>query len=246
MLAVSTRLPATESSRPHIVLTPGSFATSLIWIFWQEELAKLGWTSHASDLRGHGHSTPMDLSRTSLADYVSDIHRVVQTLKQPPIMMGWSMGGLLSMLYSTTYGASACIGMAPTPPANKPNTTFVIEDGEYSGEIHGMTDKPVEDQPLLPDLDLEERRIVLDAISKESRYAMGERMAGAVIGSLPCPLLVVTGADDITWPKDAVVAEWLNPDRYVVDGASHWGLVMNRRAIATAAPVISGWLSDNL
>ncbi len=246
VLAVSTRLSAADSPNPPIVLVPGSFASALIWTYWQDELARLGWISHAIDLRGHGLSTPMDLSKTSVADYVSDVRRVVETLARPPVMMGWSMGGLLSMMYSSTYGAAACIGLAPTPPANRPNTTFVIEDGEYPAYIPGMTDRPVEDQPSLPDLDLEERQTALDAMSRESRYAMGERMAGVVVKSVPCPLLIATGSEDVTWPKDAVVAGWLNPDRHVIEGASHWGLPLNRSAISAAAPVISRWILENL
>ena len=246
MLAVSARFPDKGPNKTPIVLVPGSFASSLVWTYWQEALANLGWSSYAIDLRGHGLSSPTDLSNTTMSDYVSDIQCVVENLGRTPVMMGWSMGGLLSMLYTTTHEAAACVGLEPTTPAKRASPAFRVRAGEYPPRILGMTDRPVDDQPQLPDLDLEERQTALDAISKESRYAMGERKAGVVIKSVPCPLLVAAGANYVTRSKDLVPADWLNPDRHVVKGASHWGLVLNRRAISVTAPVISRWLLENI
>ena len=68
-----------------------------VWTFWQDELARRGWTSHAIDLRGHGASEVGDLGTTGMADYADDVVTLARTLRRPPILIGWSMGGLVTM-----------------------------------------------------------------------------------------------------------------------------------------------------
>ena len=86
------------------------------------------------------------------------------------------------------------------------------------------------------------RQVALASLGKESRYARDERQRGIVIESLPCPLLIVTGADDRQWPRERYRDLWLPADELTVDGASHWGLVLNRRALAALVPAVLAWL----
>jgi hypothetical protein len=86
------------------------------------------------------------------------------------------------------------------------------------------------------------RQVALASLGKESRYARDERQRGIVIESLPCPLLIVTGADDRQWPRERYRDLWLPADELTVDGASHWGLVLNRRALADLVPAVLAWL----
>ena len=73
-------------------------------------------------------------------------------------------------------------------------------------------------------------------------YSVRGRAMGVVIDSLACPLLLVTGTLDEQWPAARYRDLWLPADRLTVKGASHWGLVLSRRAIAQAAPGVVGWL----
>jgi pimeloyl-ACP methyl ester carboxylesterase len=52
--------------------------------FWQDELARRGWSSHAIDLRGHGHSEPIDLGTTKMEDYADDVVTIART-----VVLGW-------------------------------------------------------------------------------------------------------------------------------------------------------------
>ena len=98
----------------------------------------------------------------------------------------------------------------------------------------------------MPDLDLEERRIALASLAKESRHARDERKRGIVIQSLPCPLLIVNGEKDTAWPSHLYDNLWLKADRLSVPGASHWGLVLNRRALSSVIPQVCSWLQYQL
>jgi hypothetical protein len=94
----------------------------------------------------------------------------------------------------------------------------------------------------MPDLDREERLIALASLGRESRRARDERGRGIVIPSLPCPLLIVTGTADRQWPRSRYADLHLAANCLEADGASHWGLVLNRRALVGMVPMAIEWM----
>jgi pimeloyl-ACP methyl ester carboxylesterase len=244
MLAVSAALPTYPSAHPPIILVHGSVNAASVWGFWQPKLAEAGWPSYALDLRGHGRSARIDLSRTSMHDYAADVHSLALQLKCPPVIMGWSMGGLIAMMLAAKGGASACVALAPSTPARQVDATVRLRTGEFGPEEYGIRDRNPDEQRAMPDLDREERLIALSSLGRESRLARDERQAGIVIESLPCPLLLVTGTADTQWPRERYRDLWLKADYLSVEGASHWGLVLSRRALATTVPAVLSWLKS--
>jgi hypothetical protein len=95
---------------------------------------------------------------------------------------------------------------------------------------------------MMSDLSIEERTIALASLGMESQHARDDRYAGIVIESLPCPLLIVTGTADRQLPRSRYDGLWLSADFVSLEGASHWGLVLNQRAFARAAVGVSKWL----
>ena len=243
MLAVSSALPNEATDRPPIVLVHSAANSSRVWTFWQRELADRGWASHAIDLRGHGRSGPVDLSRTSMYDYASDVRSLVKQLAEPPVIMGWSMGGLLAMMVATTGDAVACVALGASAPARRADASIELRTGEFGAEEYGITSGDPEDQPEMPDLDHEERSVALASLGRESRLARDERKAGIAIESLPCPLLIVTGTADSQWPRERYHNLWFDAEYHSVEGASHWGLVLNRRVLAKTVRAVLRWLS---
>lgn len=242
MIAVTSAHPTTPSESPPVVLVHGAANSAVVWTYWQKALAAEGWESHAVDLRGHGKSEPIDLSSTSMADYADDVRGVVAGLDRKPIVMGWSMGGLVAMMVAASGHAVACVALAPSTPTRTRDATAPLRHGTFGAEFYGITSHDPDDQPAMPDLDREERVIALSSLGLESQYARDDRKAGIVIESLPCPLLIVTGSADRLWHRDKYDDLWLDADRFEVDGASHWGLVLSRRAIEVAVGKVVGWL----
>ena len=243
MIAVSSIYPDKAAGYPPIVLIHGAANSAKVWIYWQRELAAHGWTSHAIDLRGHGQGQPFNLSHTSMHDYASDVRKLANQLPQPPIIMGWSIGGLIGMMVAPQGLGIACIALAPSLPARQLDTSVKLRTGEFGPEEYGVDDDDTENQPTMPDLDLEERRLALRSLSRESRLARDQRRQGIVIESLSNPLLIVTGTADKAWPKERYEGLWLAAELYEVEESSHWGLVLNRRALSSAIPAVLHWLS---
>ena len=175
-------------------------------------------------------------------DYVGDVIALAGQLNDLPVLIGWSMGGLVAMMAAVEGKAAACITLAPSMPARRTDQSVELRYGEFTAEEYGITSRDPKEQPAMPDLDIEERAIALASLGRESRFARDQRKRGIIIESLPCPLLIVTGTLDTQWPGHRYDNLWLKADRLSVEGASHWGLVLNRRSLAKAVPDVLRWL----
>src|SRR5262245_5541035 len=231
---------------PALILVHGAANSGRVWTFWQNELARRGWTSHAIDLRGHGASEVGDLGTTSMADYADDVVTLARTLRRAPILIGWSMGGLVAMMAAAMCDAPACVGLAPSAAARSRDRSIPVRAGVFGAEEYGIVDRDPDRQPSMADLDREERVVALESLGLESRMARDERKAGIVVASLPCPVLIVTGTADTQWPRQRYADLPFAADHVEIGGASHWGLVLNRRVLPEIGSVVCGWLEKRL
>ena len=138
------------------------------------------------------------------------------------------------------------MGLAPSTPAARRDAGVEVRPGVFGPEEYGITSEDPADQPTMPDLDIEERVTAIESLSPESRAARDDRKAGIVIDALPCPLLVVTGSEDRDWPRSAYAGMHLPADYLDARGASHWGLVLNRRVLPGLSKQVTDWLDANV
>ena len=247
MVALSAHSVLTNTdARPPVILVHGAANSARVWAFWQEELVRRGWSSHAIDLRGHGASAPAELGTTRMADYADDVVALARALREPPVLLGWSMGGLVALMAAAACRAAACVGLAPSAPARTLDSGVPLRAGTFGPEEYGIVDRDPERQPAMTDLDREERVVALESLGLESRFARDERKAGVVIGSAPCPILIVTGTADTLWPRRRYDGLPFAADHIEMVGASHWGLVLNRRLLPAISSAVLGWLDKNV
>jgi pimeloyl-ACP methyl ester carboxylesterase len=230
------------SNRPPVVLVHGAANSSAVWAFWAHHLRDLGWDAHPLDLRGHGQGASADLALTSMSDYADDVAGFARRFSTMPIVIGWSMGGLIAMMVASAGVAHACVGLAPSLPASREDSSVPLRKGTFGPEEYGIVSDDPAQQPSMPDLDLEERAIALGSLGPESRQARDERKRGIVIRELSCPLLIVTGTGDTDWRGPTHANLELSADYLSVDNCSHWGLVLNRRALNGMIPAVSRWM----
>jgi pimeloyl-ACP methyl ester carboxylesterase len=83
--------------------------------FFLPYFSEKGFAVHALSLRGHGKSNGR-LFGSRIKHYVADVAEIAQTLPQPPVVIGHSMGGLIVQKYLETYHAPAGILIASAPP----------------------------------------------------------------------------------------------------------------------------------
>ena len=233
------------SARPPVLLIHGAANSSSAWKFWQKALARRGWSSYAIDLRGHGKSGG-SVDGALMSDYVDDVTEVASGLSVKPVVMGWSMGGLVALMSAAGGRARACVALSPTPPAAERDMSVEIRRGVYGSEEYGIRSDDPAKQPVMRDLDEEERSVALGSLAQESRSARDERKAGVVISSMPCPLLLVTGSQDRVFPRSEYAKMGLDAEHLEAEGASHWGLVVNRRVLPGLARSVTEWLDGKV
>ena len=240
----TSRAESRGDARPTLLLVHGAANSAAVWRYWRNELTSHGWTAHAVDLRGHG-SRPGDLGSTSMQDYAEDVVAALGEAGPAPVVVGWSMGGLVAMMAAAGGNASACVCLAPSMPALQTDPTVPRRTGVFGPEEYGIASRDLSDQPQMPDLDREERAVALASLADDSRLARDERRAGVEIPSLPCPLLIVTGTEDRERPRSAYDGLWLAADYIEAEGASHWGLVLNRRVLRVLVPRVMAWVQGH-
>ena len=247
MVAVTVVHAPSSSQRPPILLVHGAANSSVVWRFWQDALADRGWSSHAVDLRGHGESDGC-VDGATMSDYADDVAAVADGLPETPIVVGWSMGGLVAMMVAARGRARACVGpRAEYAPAARRDESVEVRPGVFGPEEYGITSEDPAVQPTMPDLDIEERLIAIESLSPESRTARDDRKAGIVIDALPCPLLVVTGSEDRDWPRSAYAGMHLPADYLEASGRLALGARAEPpRAAGPVEAEWSDWLDANV
>ena len=72
------------------------------WDNFKKSFEKLGNTVINPILRYHqrGYKSDPKLGNTSILDYVEDIEKIIKKLQQKPIIIGYSMGGLIALIFA--------------------------------------------------------------------------------------------------------------------------------------------------
>ena len=158
------------------------------------------------------------------------------------MLIGWSMGGLAAMVAAARNPTVAYVGLAPSPPVRRRDDSIPLRAATFDAAEYGVTSTDPDDQPTMLDLDLEERRIAPASLGFESRLARDDRKAEnrPTRGRPAPPSSASTG--DATFPPRAYADLSVPAEHVVVESVSHWGLVLNRRLLATLVPRVTAWL----
>ena len=83
-----------------ILLLHGANSVGNEWVNFENEFIKLGNKVVKPTLRHHrlGYIGSEELGNTSIFDYVADLEVTIKKLKQKPIIIGHSMGGLIALI----------------------------------------------------------------------------------------------------------------------------------------------------
>ncbi|MEM7017097.1 MAG: alpha/beta hydrolase [Pseudomonadota bacterium] len=92
-----------EPGAQPILLSHGGGQTRHAWKGTGQALADAGFHAIALDLRGHGESDWSPEKDYSTSAFAEDLCRVIDTLEQPPALVGASLGGMASMLVSGLF-----------------------------------------------------------------------------------------------------------------------------------------------
>ena len=87
-----------DPEAPPVLFLHGGGQTRHSWGGAADAVAERGWSAITLDARGHGESDWSDRTDYRLSAFAADVAKVIDTLGEPPVLVGASLGGLTSIL----------------------------------------------------------------------------------------------------------------------------------------------------
>jgi pimeloyl-ACP methyl ester carboxylesterase len=127
-LEVITHEPVGSSKTVPLLFVHGAWHGAWCWNeHFLPYFAEHGYASHALSLRGHGESDiDKSLRLARIKDYVADVAAVAADLDVPPVIIGHSMGGLVTQVYLEDHPATAGVLLASDPVKGVLRTTLSV------------------------------------------------------------------------------------------------------------------------
>jgi pimeloyl-ACP methyl ester carboxylesterase len=245
---------------PTIVMTHGAFCAGWAFETFREPFEARGWTVLAPDLPGHGAGG--SVAGLSMSDYARALAEFCRGLPERPVLLGHSMGGLVSQMAAREVKPRALVLLAPSPPWGVAGSS--VEEAITAFGVH-LAD-PFWSSAMAPDRRLM-RQHSLDRTPNPRRDAILARMqpeSGRAIrevlnwwmdpfmttsvgpGPLPSPSLLVAGQRDVVHPAATVrqAAERIGGAFQAMPGMSHW--LIGEEGWEDVADVAMDWLGAHV
>ena len=127
-LHVISRHPMERERPTPLLFIHGMMHGAWCWdVHFLGYFAQHGFAAHAVDLRGHGRSEGRDRLRwTRIADFVDDVVSACRPLRNPPVLIGHSMGGFIVQKYLEAHAAAGAVLLSSPAPSGLVGTTMRI------------------------------------------------------------------------------------------------------------------------
>jgi pimeloyl-ACP methyl ester carboxylesterase len=257
-LEIISEKPASASRPVPLLFVHGMWFSAWCWAEnFLPYFARHGYEAYALSLRGHGDSEGVrNINRVSLKDYLRDVLDVAGQFSSPPVLVGHSMGGLITQMCFAHFRPAAAVLLASVPPGGiLPATWRIIRRQPLvSLKVNLMMDmQPLVSTPsLLRELTLSEH-VPQEAL--ESYFARaGNDSYRAFLGMLApnlkikgdpgVPLLVLGAENDMIMSENDVrnTARRYGVEAEIFSGMAH--CMMLETGWQKVADRIIGWLEN--
>lgn len=251
-----------------IFMIHGMWAGPWYWENYKGFFEERGYHCIATTLRFHDMDPRAEpdpqLGTTSLLDYAQDLEQEIQQLGVKPILMGHSMGGLLTQILGSRGLGKALVLLTPASPAGIMGMTPSVVKSFWSGMMRwGFWKKPLRQKfneavySMLALLPPEEQKATYDKFVYESGRAgtelgywyLDRRGASRVDESkVTCPVLVIGAAQDKITPASVVrqIASKYQPVSTYKEFPDHAHWVIAEPGWQEVAGHVAGWLEQTL
>jgi len=242
----------TTRPKPPILFLHGVFGSPSLLAPWTRVLESAGYTVHVPTLPGREPTDDAVLARTGIEDCFNVALDAYDRIGEPAIVIGHSMGGLLTQKIAAARAPRAAVLLASVPPGMLwpqlrplphlfPIMPRILAGKPFLPSARTMRDVPLntlpaaEQEALIP-------RLVRDSGRVFREMSMGAASTKVTASQVTCPVLCVSAG------ADRNVAPWISrriAKRYGADhqdhpGKPHW--IVAESAIDEVAPPVLEWL----
>ncbi|MFI4935497.1 MAG: alpha/beta hydrolase [Caulobacterales bacterium] len=244
-----------------IVMTHGAFCGGWVFDDFAAPFVKAGHAVTAPDLPGHAAGASASATAgLSMSDYALALAKVAEAQSAPPVLIGHSLGGLVSLLAAARVKTAGIILLAPSPPWGVSGST--MEEAVSAVSLYALG--PFWTQAIEPDyptlsryavdrLDRPERHAIFERMKPESGRALWETLNWWLdpfmttmvhAPSMGAPILALTGEADVIHPPATVreTARRVGGEVRVLPKMSHW--LPAEPGWRDVADLCLAWLAD--
>ncbi|WP_405157650.1 alpha/beta hydrolase [Paenibacillus sp. FSL H8-0283] len=241
----------TTTKKPPLLFVHGAYTGSWMWSKYIPHFVQHGWTCYVMNLRSHYKSRVMDMTMITFDDYLEDIREVLVKFNEPPVLIGFSMGGILSQKIAETVTLAG----------------LVVIDASLSKEVHELIPYPESNRitpgiimpaPVRDELtsidetaeDIAFQRKYLQTESAKA-FATFSVLCGAdgisINGDLiHCPSLVIKAVScEDEDQRGKLTAKQLDAEYAGLWDTTHTGLLVGQRYMEPV-DIILGWVNRHL
>nr|AEI30285.1 hydrolase alpha/beta hydrolase fold family [uncultured microorganism] len=249
-----------------IIFIHGMACGAWSWDGYKDFFEKKGYKCIVPDLRYH-NSGPLAepdprLGTTGILDFADDLEKEIKSLKEIPILIGHSMGGLLAQTLAGRGLASAAVLLCPAPPRGIIGMRWsVIQVFLNIVTKWGWWKKPFRfsfdriRRTALPSTPVDDLKKAFGKMVSESGQALFEiscyfldskRATEVNAENIKCPMLIISGKQDKIMPASVVrnIAKKYSAkaDYLELDNHSHW--IIGETGWQDVAQKINEWLNN--
>jgi pimeloyl-ACP methyl ester carboxylesterase len=219
----------------------GAFCAGWAFDAFRKPFEAAGHPVACPDLPGHGAGGGSStVTGRSMSDYAAAVRRVIDAQREPPILIGHSLGGLVAQMAARRARVAALILLAPSAPWGVTGST--AEEAISAVSLYALgpywalgvePDYPAARRYLFDRLPRGERRATFARMQPESGRALWETLnwwldpfATTLVParSVRAPVLAIVGGRDVIHPAATVRATTsrLGGETRVFPAMGHW------------------------
>lgn len=241
------RLTEAAGNKPPLLFVHGAFTGSWMWSKYIPHFVLAGWKCYVMNMRSHYKSRQLDMTKITFEDYQEDIREVIAECGVPPIVIGFSMGGVLSEKLAETGEIAG----------------LVLIDSVISREVHEavpypelartiteiIVPAPVRDEQSsqdesADDIEFQRKYLAMESAKAFNAFLFSPESNGISIdsSSISCPCLVIRAVNsDDDDRRGKMQAERLRGEYAGLWNTTHTGVLVGQRYMEAVEKIME-WL----
>lgn len=240
---------ANGKKKPPLLFLHGAYTGSWMWSKYIPHFVEAGFHCYTMNLRSHYKSRNMDLTKVTFEDYLEDIREVLKECEESPVMIGFSMGGILTQKIAESENlkgmilidSSICRQVYKMVPYEKLEMRAVMDIVPPPQRVEtSSVDESLED------IEFQRKYLALEsgkAFSKCSITFEGSEGISIDNSRITCPTLMIRTAnteEEVNRLK--AEADFFHGEYAGMKPATHTGLLMGQK-YEKGVEVILNWLN---
>jgi len=225
-----------SNKKPPLLFVHGAYTGSWMWSKFISHFVSEGWTCYVMNLRSHYKSRNMDMTKISFDDYMADMREIITECAEQPILIGFSLGGILSQKIAEESNLAGLIlidstickevyEIAPYEDLQELDETQIVEPAPARDELYSI-DESAED------IAFQKKYLSMESSKARNSFINYEKNGGIHVDNrlITCPCLVISRinseADEL---RGKTTAEYFSGEYTGLWDTTHTGLLIGQK-----------------